>query len=112
MALAGKIEIFLSVEPICLVRETYFIDFKYHNHKYFVLDAYLDIDICITISNSLIRELQVHQFSFFFFVPSYFNFSAGNMLKVGILEVAALWNEYISIKILNFYKIVIMIAPQ
>ena len=34
------------------------------------------------------------------------------MLKVGILEVAALWNEYISIKILNFYKIVIMIAPQ
>ena len=33
---------------------------------YFILDAYLDIDICITVSKSLIRELQVHQFSFFF----------------------------------------------
>ena len=59
---------------------------------YFILDAYLDIDICITVSKSLIRELQVHQFSFFF-VLSYFNFSAGNILKVSVLGVAALLGD-------------------
>ena len=75
---------------------------------YFILDAYLDIDICITVSKSLIRELQVHQFSFFF-VLSYFNFSAGKILKVSVLGVNALWGDCMNFAILIFTDISIKI---